>query len=147
MLNVGYQRARHPGSTCSTTNLDTVAQHNCVLARQQGLGGLRPGLPVVDSHGGLWASRERTGSGFARPSVYSADLIKLISRVRHIYEHADQAWRTRPAAWAVTSRRDRPRRGSQAAQRGPRLPRGRGVARASRSAVPGWVAGRCGIHA
>lgn len=66
--------------------LDAVAQHPGITARQQGLAGLCQTCrtcPVVTScGGGLYTHRYRSGAGFANPSVYCPDLLKLISHVR-----------------------------------------------------------------
>ena len=66
--------------------LDAVAQHPGITARQQGLAGLCQtcrACPVVAScGGGLYTHRYRSGSGFANPSVYCPDLLKLISHIR-----------------------------------------------------------------
>ncbi|WP_239109049.1 FxsB family cyclophane-forming radical SAM/SPASM peptide maturase [Microbispora siamensis] len=85
-LKVAYEGAPATGLEVFHHDLDAVARHTGVLARQQGLGGLCAtcrACPVVDScGGGLYAHRYRTGSGFANPSVYSADLFKLITYIR-----------------------------------------------------------------
>ncbi|GGO16732.1 hypothetical protein GCM10010116_33810 [Microbispora rosea subsp. aerata] len=85
-LKAAYDGAPATGLDVFRHDLDTVARHTGVLARQQGLGGLCDtcrACPVVDScGGGLYAHRYRTGSGFANPSVYSADLFALITHVR-----------------------------------------------------------------
>ncbi len=66
--------------------LDAVAQHPGIAARQHGLAGLCrtcQTCPVVAScGGGLYTHRYKSGSGFANPSVYCPDLLKLISHVR-----------------------------------------------------------------
>jgi uncharacterized protein len=86
-LKVAFDGAPSTGLNVVTDDLDAVAAHTGILARQQGLGGLCDtcrACPVVDScGGGLYAHRYRTGSAFANPSVYSADLLKLITHVRH----------------------------------------------------------------
>ncbi|MFD0731132.1 FxsB family cyclophane-forming radical SAM/SPASM peptide maturase [Planotetraspora mira] len=86
-LKVAFDGAPSTGLNVVSDDLDTVAAHTGILARQQGLGGLCDtcrACPVVDScGGGLYAHRYRTGSAFANPSVYSADLLKLITHVRH----------------------------------------------------------------
>ena len=65
--------------------LDVVSQHPGILARQQGLAGLCQtcqDCPVVTScGGGLYTHRHRSSNGFANPSVYCADLLKLISHI------------------------------------------------------------------
>ena len=67
--------------------LDIVSQHPGIQARRHGLAGLCQtcqDCPVVAScGGGLYTHRYRTGSGFANPSVYCADLLKLISHIRN----------------------------------------------------------------
>ncbi|WP_239095315.1 FxsB family cyclophane-forming radical SAM/SPASM peptide maturase [Planotetraspora silvatica] len=86
-LKVAFDGAPSTGLNVVTDDLDTVAAHTGILARQEGLGGLCDtcrACPVVEScGGGLYAHRYRTGSAFANPSVYSADLLKLITHVRH----------------------------------------------------------------
>jgi uncharacterized protein len=66
-------------------SLDLVAQHPGITARQKGLAGLCRACqecPVVTScGGGLYTHRYRSATGFANPSVYCADLLKLITHV------------------------------------------------------------------
>ena len=85
-LKTAFDGAPATGFDVFTQSLDAVAQHPGILARQQGLAGLCEtcqACPVVTScGGGLYAHRYRTGNGFANPSVYCADLLKLISHVR-----------------------------------------------------------------
>ncbi|MEV7013601.1 FxsB family cyclophane-forming radical SAM/SPASM peptide maturase [Streptosporangium sp. NPDC051022] len=85
-LKTAFDGAPATGLDVFGHELDAVAAHTGVLARGQGLGGLCDtcrACPVVDScGGGLYAHRYRTGSAFANPSVYSADLLKLITHVR-----------------------------------------------------------------
>ncbi len=85
-LKAAFDGAPATGFDVFTESLDTVGQHPGILARQQGLAGLCEtcrACPVVTScGGGLYAHRYRTGTGFANPSVYCADLLKLISHVR-----------------------------------------------------------------
>jgi uncharacterized protein len=85
-LKTAYDGAPATGFDVFTQTLDTVRQHPGILARQQGLAGLCETCqecPVVTScGGGLYAHRYRTGTGFANPSAYCADLLKLISHVR-----------------------------------------------------------------
>jgi uncharacterized protein len=87
-LKVAFDGAPRTGYNVFDHGLDTVAGHPGVVARQQGLAGLCQtcqDCPVAMScGGGLYTHRYRTGSGFDNPSVYCADLIKLISHVaRH----------------------------------------------------------------
>jgi uncharacterized protein len=85
-LKTAYDGAPATGFDVFTQTLDTVGQHPGILARQQGLAGLCETCrecPVVTScGGGLYAHRYRTGTGFANPSAYCADLLKLISHIR-----------------------------------------------------------------
>lgn len=85
-LKTAFDGAPATGFDVFTQTLDVVGQHPGILARQQGLAGLCETCqecPVVTScGGGLYAHRYRTGNGFANPSVYCADLLKLISHVR-----------------------------------------------------------------
>ncbi|MEV5738880.1 FxsB family cyclophane-forming radical SAM/SPASM peptide maturase [Microbispora rosea] len=83
----GYDVFRH--------SLSEAARHPGFGARQGGLDSLSEECrrcPLVTScGGGLYAHRYRTGSGFANPSVYCADLFRLIS-------HLVAFERQRPAA-------------------------------------------------
>ncbi|MFB9882210.1 FxsB family cyclophane-forming radical SAM/SPASM peptide maturase [Planobispora siamensis] len=85
-LKTAFDGAPATGLHVLRDTLDEVARHTGVLARQRGLAGLCGqcrACPVVDScGGGLYAHRYRSGSGFANPSVYCADLLKLITHVR-----------------------------------------------------------------
>jgi uncharacterized protein len=85
-LKAAYDGAPATGLTVFTADLDAVGQHPGILARQQGLAGLCAtcqACPVVTScGGGLYAHRYAAANGFANPSVYCADLLKLISHVR-----------------------------------------------------------------
>lgn len=85
-LKAAFDGAPATGFNVFDQSLDAVGQHPGILARQQGLAGLCEtcqACPVVTScGGGLYAHRYRTGHGFANPSVYCADLLKLISHVR-----------------------------------------------------------------
>jgi uncharacterized protein len=85
-LKTAFDGAPATGFDVFTQTLDVVGQHPGILARQQGLAGLCEtcrACPVVTScGGGLYAHRYRTGNGFANPSVYCADLLKLVSHVR-----------------------------------------------------------------
>jgi uncharacterized protein len=86
-LKAAFEGAPETGTNVFGHPLDIVAQHPGILARQQGLSGLCQTCqecPVVTScGGGLYAHRHRTGTGFANPSVYCADLLKLISHISH----------------------------------------------------------------
>jgi uncharacterized protein len=85
-LKTAFDGAPATGFDVFTQSLDVVGQHPGIRARQQGLAGLCEtcqACPVVSScGGGLYAHRYRSANGFANPSVYCADLLKLISHVR-----------------------------------------------------------------
>lgn len=85
-LKTAFDGAPATGFDVAAHTLDEVAAHPGIAARQSGIEGLCAtcrACPVVDScGGGLYAHRYRTGSGFDNPSVYCADLMKLIDHVR-----------------------------------------------------------------
>lgn len=92
-LKAAYDGAPATGCNVFRHSLDEVSRHEGIRARQLGLGGLCEQCrrcPVVAScGGGLYAHRYRSGTGFANPSVYCPDLMKMI---RHISSQ------TRPTA-------------------------------------------------
>lgn len=94
-IKVAFDGAPATGLDIFDYSLDDTAAHPGIRARQQGIAGLAGSCqkcPVVDScGGGLYAHRYRTGSGFMNPSVYCADLEKIITHVQ-----ADEAARRRP---------------------------------------------------
>ena len=87
-LKAAFDGAPETGTNVFDHALDVVAQHPGILARQQGMAGLCQTCqecPVVTScGGGLYTHRYREANGFANPSVYCADLLKLIT---HISSH------------------------------------------------------------
>ena len=79
-------------------SLDVVAHHPGITARKKGLAGLCrtfQGCPVATSCGGLYTHRYRSDTGFSNPSVYCADLLKLIT---HISDFLPQLTADRPEA-------------------------------------------------
>ena len=134
---------RPPGSTCSATPLDAVAAHPGITARQQGLAGLCRtcrSCPVVTScGGGLYTHRYRTGSGFANPSVYCPDLLKLISHVREATR--PQRTAARPPGPAGVARAAGP-----AGRQPGRGQRARGTGRGGDSGAAGSGAGEPRFH-
>jgi len=84
-LKTAFDGAPVTGLNVFGDSLDAVARHPGILARQQGLAGLCQTCqecPVVTScGGGLYTHRYRATTGFANPSVYCADLLKLITHV------------------------------------------------------------------
>ena len=85
-LKVAFDGAPATGLNVFEHALDLLAGHPGIAARQQGLAGLCQTCrecPVVTScGGGLYAHRYRSSTGFANPSVYCADLIKLITHIK-----------------------------------------------------------------
>ncbi|SDR27992.1 FxsB family cyclophane-forming radical SAM/SPASM peptide maturase [Thermostaphylospora chromogena] len=96
-LKTAYPGAPATGLDVMRHDLDTVARHTGIVARQRGLDGLCEtcrACPVVKTcGGGLYAHRFRSGTGFANPSVYSPDLLKLITYIR---ERVDMRTHTIP---------------------------------------------------
>src|SRR3984885_7835760 len=84
-LKTAFDGAPATGLNVFGDSLDVVAQHPGITARQQGLSGLCrtcQEFPVVTScGGGLYTHRYRSTTGFANPSVYCADLLKLITHI------------------------------------------------------------------
>jgi uncharacterized protein len=84
-LKAAFDGAPATGLNVSEHSLDVVASHPGIAARQQGLAGLCQtcqDCPVVTScGGGLYTHRYRADTGFANPSVYCADLLKLINHI------------------------------------------------------------------
>lgn len=84
-LKVAYDRATATGLDVGGHTFDEALDHPGIVARQLGAGGLAATCtrcPVGRvCGGGNYAHRYREGSGFRHPSVYCADLERLI---RHI---------------------------------------------------------------
>src|SRR6266567_6314318 len=84
-LKAAFDGAPGTGTNVFDHDLDTVARHPGIRARQQGLAGLChtcQQCPVVTScGGGLYTHRYQTGNDFDNPSVYCADLLKLITHI------------------------------------------------------------------
>jgi len=91
-LKAAYPGAPVTGLHVSRDPLDKALLLPGVVARQLGMRALSAQcqacrlMPVCG--GGLYAHRYRSGTGFANPSVYCPDLIKLISHIRDTL-HAD----------------------------------------------------------
>jgi uncharacterized protein len=85
-IKIAYDGAPETGLDVYRSDLDVAARHPGITARQQGLAGLCAtcrACPVVTScGGGLYAHRYRDGNGFDNPSVFCADLKKLIMHIR-----------------------------------------------------------------
>jgi uncharacterized protein len=84
-LKAAFDGAPATGYNVFDHAIDVVGQHPGIVARQQGLAGLCQecqACPVVTScGGGLYAHRYRSANGFDNPSVYSPDLLALITHV------------------------------------------------------------------
>lgn len=106
-LKTAFDGAPATGFDVVHHDLDTVARHPGIGARQQGLAGLCAtcrACPVVTScGGGLYAHRYRSGSGFANPSVFCADLLKLITGIRQAMSPGTATGR--PGAVTMSTRR------------------------------------------
>jgi uncharacterized protein len=85
-IKVAFDGAPATGLDLAAHSLDEAAAHPAIRARQQGLAGVSETCrqcPVVAScGGGLYAHRYRSATGFDNPSVYCADLEKIITHIR-----------------------------------------------------------------
>lgn len=97
-LKIAFEGAPATGLSVLDSDLNTASRHPGVASRRRGLDGLSAqcrACPVVNTcGGGFYPHRYRSGSGFGNPSVYCADLLRLI-------EYITQAERT--AAHGSTS--------------------------------------------
>jgi uncharacterized protein len=93
-LSSAYPGAADTGRHVSGDAFDTVLGHPTTVARQIGPGALAEqcqACPVMTiCGGGLYPHRYQAGSGFRHPSVYCADLLRLITHIRERV-HADLA--------------------------------------------------------
>ncbi|MET8232390.1 FxsB family cyclophane-forming radical SAM/SPASM peptide maturase [Micromonospora sp. NPDC005298] len=84
-LKTAYHGAAGTGFDVFGHSVDEASRHPGVAVRQAGVDGLCAtcrSCPVVERcGGGLYAHRWRTGSGFDNPSVYCADLLRLIDTI------------------------------------------------------------------
>lgn len=85
-IKVAYDGAPATDLDIFSHTLDEAAAHPAIQAQQRGVAGLSAACrkcPVVIScGGGLYAHRHRSGTGFNNPSVYCADLEKIITHIR-----------------------------------------------------------------
>ena len=85
-LSSAYPGAADTGLHVSSDSFDDALDHPTTVARQMGQAALSAqcrDCRVMDAcGGGLYPHRYRKGAGFRNPSVYCADLLKLISHVR-----------------------------------------------------------------
>ena len=84
-------RTAYPGATSTKLNIfdhpfDTALLHSGVVARQSGLAALSETCLRCPVHlvcgGGYYPHRYRSGNGFRNPSVYCADLFRLIGHIK-----------------------------------------------------------------
>ena len=96
-LKSAYDGACETGVNVLTGPLDAALEHPGVVARQIGVRGLADACRACPVHpicgGGHYAHRYRAGAGFRNPSVYCADLLRLI---RHVGERVAADLTRRP---------------------------------------------------
>ena len=85
-LSSSYPGAADTGLHVTSKSFDDALDHPTTVARQIGVGALSQqcrACPVMEiCGGGLYPHRYRRGAGFRNPSVYCADLLRLITHVR-----------------------------------------------------------------
>jgi uncharacterized protein len=100
-LKAAYHGASMTGLHVARDTLDVALLQPGIVARQIGVRALSPECRACHLHsvcgGGLYAHRYRPGTGFANPSVYCLDLMRLIS-------HISETMKTDIAAWAEAKR-------------------------------------------
>lgn len=105
-LKTAFDGAPVTGFDLVHHDLDAAARHPGIGARQQGLAGLCDTCqtcPFVTScGGGLYAHRYQTGSGFANPSVFCADLFTLVTEITHALSPATAVNRPRVATAVIS---------------------------------------------
>jgi uncharacterized protein len=89
-LSAAYDDAAATGFDVTRHALDAVLDHPTTVARQMGLAGLSADCRVCRVRdicgGGFYPHRYRAGDGFRNPSVYCADLLRLITVIRGYVE-------------------------------------------------------------
>jgi uncharacterized protein len=87
-LKVTYQGASATGLNVTRDPLDAALLTPGVAARQIGAMALSAQCRACPIHqvcgGGMYAHRYRSGTGFANPSVYCPDLMRLINHIRDV---------------------------------------------------------------
>lgn len=101
-IKVAYDGAPATELDVFSHTFDAAAAHPAIKARQRGVAGLSAtcrACPVVSScGGGLYAHRYRSGTDFDNPSVYCADLEKVITHIRpRVLPGASTSARQQPA--------------------------------------------------
>jgi uncharacterized protein len=96
-LKSTYPGAGATGLNVSSDPLDAALEHPGVVARQIGAMALSDTCRACEWHsvcgGGHYAHRYRSGSGFRNPTVYCADMLKLI---RHVSRRVSADVRRQP---------------------------------------------------
>lgn len=91
-LKTAYPGAAATGLNVASDAFDAALDHPGVAARQAGIEALAPACracPLVEvCGGGNYVHRYRAGHGFANPSVYCADLARLIDHVARALHRA-----------------------------------------------------------
>ena len=99
-LKVAYHGAPATGLDVTRNPLDEALLLPGVVARQLGERALCPQCRACDIRrvcgAGLYAHRYRPGTGFYNPSVYCADLMKLIGHIRETMRDDIEQWRKKP---------------------------------------------------
>ncbi|AVV47245.1 FxsB family radical SAM/SPASM domain protein [Streptomyces sp. P3] len=112
-LKSAYDGAAHTGLDVFRNTFDDALRHPAVEARQAGTAALAPqcrACPLLTvCGGGHYAHRYRAGHGFRNPSVYCADLQRLIRHIAarlaaHTAVAAAPAGRTAPDAAVAAAR-------------------------------------------
>ena len=85
-LSSAYPGAADTGLHVTSDSFDDALEHPTTIARQIGIGALSQQCQACQvmeiCGGGLYPHRYRRGEGFRNPSVYCADLLRLITHVR-----------------------------------------------------------------
>jgi len=96
-LKAAYPGAPQTGLHIARDPLDAALMLPAVAARQLGeralSGGCRGCRIRQVCGGGLYAHRYRPGTGFANPTVYCPDLMRLIDHIRDVMNEDIAAWR------------------------------------------------------
>lgn len=102
-LKVAYHGAPVTGLHVARDRLDAALRLPGMVARQLGERGLSAECLACNIRqvcgGGLYAHRYRAGSGFANPSVYCPDLMRLINHIRETMQADIEARIARRRAW------------------------------------------------
>jgi uncharacterized protein len=89
-LKAVYHSAAATGLHVDRDPLDAALLLPGVIARQLGVHALAEECKACAIHrvcgGGLYAHRYKSGTGFANPSVYCADLTRLIQHIRGVVQ-------------------------------------------------------------